>query len=165
MLDQAHHIDAANKQMAKETRRLNETERRRAPQGGQDTGGQGDGRSRRGRGGSSGVPYIAPEKWATMTFEERAEHHKKRQAVYAANKASTGPQTLPKESETQVAEQHQEVVVDKVPTDGMSIVTTATTPAPPGSVIHPILASNSRTNRRNPSPPQTDECSRKNIIP
>ena len=79
------------------------------------------------------------------TFEEPAEHHKKRQAAYATNKASTGPQTSPKESESQVAEQHQEQVVDKVPTDGMSIVTTATTPAPPRSVIPAILASNSRT--------------------
>jgi hypothetical protein len=80
-----------------------------------------------------------------VTFEERAEHHKKPRAAYTTNKASTELQTSPKESKTQVAEQHQEQVIDKVPTYGMSIVTTATTPARPGSVIRAILASHSRT--------------------
>jgi hypothetical protein len=79
-----------------------------------------------------------------MTFEERAHHHKKRRAAYSANKARTGPETSPTASETAVAKQHQEQVVDRVPTDGISTLTTPATPAPPGSVIRAILASNSR---------------------
>ena len=147
MLSQAHTIDAALKQTAKETRRLHDAERRAPRGGGRDTGGRGfgrEGRGGRGRGRGSGVPYIAPEKWATMTYEERAEHHKKRQAAYEANKANTAPPPSNPTSETVVREQQQEQVVDRVPTDVMSTVTTPATPAPPGSVIRSILASNSR---------------------
>jgi hypothetical protein len=86
MLDQAHKIDAAVKQTSKETRRLHETETR-PPRGGRYQGrGFGCGTGR-GRGCGSSVPYLDPEKWATMTWEERTEHHKKRAAAYAANKA------------------------------------------------------------------------------
>jgi hypothetical protein len=47
------------------------------------------------------------EKWAARTLDEQAEHHKKRQAAHAANKASTGPQTSP-EKETSVTVQEQQ---------------------------------------------------------
>jgi hypothetical protein len=80
-----------------------------------------------------------------MTFDEQAEHHhKKRQGAYQANKASTGPSTTSSsEKEKSVAAQEQQVV-DRVPTDVMSVVTTPTTPALPGSVIRSILATNSK---------------------
>jgi hypothetical protein len=79
-----------------------------------------------------------------VTFDEQAEHHhKKRQGAYQANKASTGPSTTSSEKEKRVAAQEQQVV-DRVPTDVMSVVTTPTTPALPGSVIRSILATNSK---------------------
>jgi hypothetical protein len=81
-----------------------------------------------------------------MTFDEQAKHHhKKCQGAYQANKASTGPSTTSSEKEKSVAAQEQQQVVDRVPTDVMSVVTTPTTPALPGSVIRSsILATNSK---------------------
>jgi hypothetical protein len=79
-----------------------------------------------------------------MTFDEQAKHHhKKCQGAYQANKASTGPSTTSSEKEKSVAAQEQQVV-DQVPTDVMSVVTTPTTPALSGSVIRSILATNSK---------------------
>jgi hypothetical protein len=143
MLSQAHTIDAALKVTTKESRRLHETERNEQGRGrGQrDFGGRGFGRGR-GRGRGSGVAYIAPETWAKMTFDERAEHHKKRQAAYAANKASTGPQTTPENAPGVTSP--DATIVDRVPTDVMSVLTTPVAPAPPGSVIRNILSSNSK---------------------
>jgi hypothetical protein len=140
MLAQAHTIDAALKQTAKETRRLHDAERSASTRSsGREGGGRG-GRGGKGCGRGSGIPYIAPEKWTTMTMEERAEHHKKRQAAYAANKASTGPSTTEKEKGVAAP---QETLVDRVPT-AVCVVTTLATQAPPGSVIRSILASNAK---------------------
>ena len=78
-----------------------------------------------------------------MSFEERAKHHKKRQATYVANKASTGPQT-PQAATQMRSFAEQEQVVDRiVPTNVMSIVMMPVTPAPPAIVICSILSSNS----------------------
>jgi hypothetical protein len=76
-----------------------------------------------------------------MTMEERAEYHKKRQAAYAANKASTGPPTTEKDKGVAAP---QETLVDRVPIDAISAMAIPVTQAPPGSVIHSILASNSK---------------------
>ena len=76
--DQAHKIDASVKQASKASR---------DGQGGRGAGrrfGQGHGRG-------SNAPHAAPEKWAAMTCEERAKHHKKSQAACAAKKTKTRP--------------------------------------------------------------------------
>jgi hypothetical protein len=70
MLDQAHKTDASVKQTAKESRRVHEAESSHPPpaRGGRYQGfGRGRGRER-----GSSVPCIEPEKWATMTWEEKA---------------------------------------------------------------------------------------------
>jgi hypothetical protein len=96
MLDQAHKIDASVKQTAKESRRVHEVESSRPPpaRGGRYQG-RGFGRGRGGRGRGSSVPYIEPEKWATMTWEEKQEHHKKRFASInaAINRGKNQPQS------------------------------------------------------------------------
>jgi hypothetical protein len=77
-----------------------------------------------------------------MTFDERAEHHKKRQAACAANKASTGPQTTSENAPGVTSP--EATLVDRVPTDAMSVLTAPAAPAPPGSVIRDVLSSNSK---------------------
>jgi hypothetical protein len=77
-----------------------------------------------------------------MTFNVRAKHHKKRQAAHAANKASTGPRTSP-EKETNVTAQEQPLV-DRVPTDVVSVLTAPAAPAPTGNMICDVLSANAK---------------------
>jgi hypothetical protein len=146
MLDQAHKIDASVKQTAKESRRIHEAESSRPPpaRGGRYQG-RGFGRGR-GRGRGSSVPCIEPEQWATMTWEEKQEHHKKRCASInaAINRAKNQPQSAKDDAVDEQKLDQQEQVVDRVRTEIMSVVTTPPTPAPPGSVIRSILSSNSK---------------------
>jgi hypothetical protein len=66
-------------------------------------------------------------------------HHKKCQA---ANKASTGTQTSP-EKETNLTAQEQPLV-DRVPTNVLSVLTTPAAPAPAGSVIRDVLSATAK---------------------
>jgi hypothetical protein len=153
MLDQAHKIDASVKQTAKESRRVHEAESSRPPpaRGGRHQG-RGFGRGR-GRGRGSSVPCIEPEKWATMTWEEKQEHHKKRFASInaAINRAKNQPQSAKDDTVDEQKQDQQEQVVDRVPTEIMSVITTPPTPAPPGSVIRSILSSNSNKKKKTES--------------
>jgi hypothetical protein len=80
-----------------------------------------------------------------MTFDKRAEHHKKRQAAYQANKASTdGPirsttSSSEKEKEKRASlHKNNKLLTEYQRMSWVSVVTTPTTPALPGSVIRSI---------------------------
>lgn len=147
MLDQAHKIDAAVRQTSKESRRIHEAETTARGRGRGRGAGRGTGRGR----GRGSIPYIDPEKWATMTYEERAEHNKMRLAAYEANQAKTQSKTSKEDVDTQKEQEKETKEVDHVPTEVMSVVTTPTTPAPPGSVIRSILSSNSKKKQQTES--------------
>jgi hypothetical protein len=146
MLDQAHETDASVKQTAKESRRVHEAESSRPPPA---RGGRCQGRGFRrgqGRGPGSSVPCIEPEKWATMTWEEKQEHHKKRCASInaAINRAKNQPQSAKDDAVDEQKQDQQEQVVDRVRAEILSVVTTPPAPAPPGSVIRSASSSDSK---------------------
>jgi hypothetical protein len=81
-----------------------------------------------------------------MTWEEKQEHHKKCFASIdaAINQGKNQPQSAKDDTHDKQKLDQQEQVVDRVPAEIMSVVTTPPTPAPPGSVIYSILSSNSK---------------------
>jgi hypothetical protein len=88
-----------------------------------------------------------------MTWEEKQEHYKKRYASInaAINRAKNQPQSAKDETVNEQKLDQQEQVVDRVPTEIMSVVTTPPTPAPPGSVIRSILSSSNSKKKKTES--------------
>jgi hypothetical protein len=73
--------------------------------------------------------------------------------IAAINWAKNQPQSAKDDAvDEQKQDQQEQVVVDRVPTEIMSVVTTPPTPAPSGSMIFSILSSNSKKKKKKTEP-------------